>query len=48
MAKQIVAAVDKAASPTNAKGKSVFADFRQKGSEWFNGDLYLFVADKRE
>jgi cytochrome c len=45
MAKQIVATVDKAASLIDAKGKSVFPEFRQKGSEWFNGDLYLFVAD---
>ena len=45
MAEQIVATVEKAAALINTKGKAVFPEFRQKGSEWFNGDFYLFIAD---
>ena len=42
-AKKIVALVDKAAALIDAKGKSVFPEFRKPGSDWFNGDRDLFV-----
>jgi len=46
-AKQIAALVDKAAALLESKGKSAFAEFRKPGSEWFNGDTYLFSADMK-
>jgi cytochrome c len=44
-AKQIVALVDKAAVLAESKGKPVFAEFKKKGSEWFKGETYVFIAD---
>jgi len=37
--------VNKAAALIELKGKSAFAEFRVKGSEWFHDDTYLFVYD---
>jgi len=44
-AKQIEALVTKAVALIDSKGKTAFADFRTKDSEWFHGDTYLFVYD---
>lgn len=44
-AKQIVALVEKASALISSKGKSIFLEFRQPGSEWRTGDTYLFVHD---
>jgi cytochrome c len=44
-AKQIEALVNKAAALLDSKGNAAFAEFRQKDSEWFQGDTYLFVYD---
>ena len=44
-AKQIVALVDKAAALIDSKGKAAFPEFRKPGSEWMNGDTYLFSND---
>jgi cytochrome c len=44
-AKQIVALVDKAAALAESKGKSAFPEFKKKGSEWFKGDIYIFILD---
>jgi signal transduction histidine kinase len=44
-AKQVEAFVDKAAKVVDANGKASFAGFRQKDSEWYHGDTYLFVYD---
>ena len=46
-AQKIVALVEKAAGIVDAKGKAAFADFRQKGSEWFDGETYLFSYDMK-
>jgi len=43
--KQLEALVNKAAALIDNKGKAIFPEFRQKGTEWFNGDTYLFVYD---
>src|ERR1041384_4244684 len=42
-AKRLEALVEKAAKEVDAKGKAAFAEFRQKGSGWFSGDLYIFA-----
>ena len=42
-AKRIEALVTKAAALVDAKGKAAFSEFRQRGSEWFFGDLYIFA-----
>ena len=44
-AKQIEAMVNKAAALVNSNGKAAFAEFRNKGSEWWTGNIYLFVYD---
>jgi methyl-accepting chemotaxis protein len=44
-AKEIKTLVDKGAALVEGKGKDAFAEFRKKGSTWFNGDKYLFVDD---
>lgn len=44
-AKQIVALVDKATALTESKGKEAFPEFRKKDSEWYTGDIYIFVDD---
>ena len=42
-AKRIEALVNKAAALVDAKGKAAFSEFRQRGSEWFSGDTYIFA-----
>jgi signal transduction histidine kinase len=42
-AKHIEALVKKAADVVDAKGKPALSEFREKGSEWFSGDLYVFA-----
>jgi cytochrome c len=44
-ATQVEALVTKAAALIDSKGKTAFAEFRKKDSEWFHGDSYLFVYD---
>jgi cytochrome c len=44
-AKRIVALVDKAAALIESKGKSAFAEFKKKGSEWLTEETYIFIAD---
>ena len=46
-AKQIEGLVGKAAQLVNSKGKAAFGDLRQKGSEWFTGDTYIFIVDMK-
>ena len=43
--KRIEALVDKAAALTESKGKTAFAEFKKKGSEWFKGETYIFIVD---
>ena len=43
--RKIVALVEKAAALVNARGKAAFDEFRKKGSEWFDGETYLFAYD---
>jgi signal transduction histidine kinase len=40
---QIQKLVDRAAELVNTKGKGAFNEFRQRGSEWFSGDTYIFA-----
>ncbi len=42
-AKRIEALVNKAAAVVDAKGKAALSEFRQKDSEWFSGELYVFA-----
>ena len=42
-AKRIEALVNKAAAFVDNKGKAAFAEFRQRGSEWWSGDVYVFA-----
>jgi cytochrome c len=35
--------VNKAAVIVDAKGKAALSEFREKGSEWFSGELYVFA-----
>jgi hypothetical protein len=42
-AKRIQMLVDRAAELVNAKGKEAFSEFRQRGSDWFSGDTYIFA-----
>jgi cytochrome c len=44
-ARQIEALVNKAAALIGEHGKAAFSEFRQKGSEWFHDDTYLFSYD---
>ncbi len=43
--RKIVALVEKAAARVNAQGKAAFDELRKKGSEWFEGETYLFSYD---
>jgi len=43
--KQTIAFVDKAGALLASKGKAAFPDFKVKGSEWLQGDSYIFVYD---
>ena len=45
--RKIVALVDKAAALVHARGKVAFDEFRKKGSEWFDGQTYLFSYDQK-
>jgi hypothetical protein len=42
-AERIEALVSKAATLVNAKGKAAFPEFRQRGSEWWSGNVYVFA-----
>ncbi len=45
-ARKIVALVEKAAALVESQGKAAaFAEFRKRGSEWFDGETYLFAYD---
>ena len=35
--------MDRAAELVNSKGKEAFSEFRQRESEWFSGDTYIFA-----
>jgi cytochrome c len=41
--KRIEALVNKAAAHVEQKGKAAFLEFRQLGSEWWSGNLYVFA-----
>lgn len=41
----VVALVEKARAEIAKRGEAAFADFRRKGSEWLDGDRYVFVWD---
>ncbi|HET6981650.1 MAG TPA: cache domain-containing protein [Myxococcaceae bacterium] len=45
--RKIVDLVEKAATQVNAHGKVAFDEFRKKGSEWFDGETYLFSYDAK-
>ncbi len=45
--RKIVALVDRAAALVNAHGKAAFDEFRRKGSEWSDGQTYLFSYDQK-
>jgi cytochrome c len=42
-AKRIEALVNKAATIVDAKGKAALSEFREKGSEWWSGEVYVFA-----
>ncbi|HEY7243187.1 MAG TPA: cache domain-containing protein [Xanthobacteraceae bacterium] len=42
-AKRIEALVNKAAAIVDAKGKAALSEFREHGSEWWSGDVYVFA-----
>jgi len=42
-AKRIQTLVERAAALVDNKGKEAFSEFRQRGSEWFSGDTYIFA-----
>jgi cytochrome c len=42
-AKRIEALVNKAAALVDSKGKAALSQFRERGSEWWSGDLYVFA-----
>ncbi len=41
--KQIEALVNKAAALIESKGKDAFAELRKKDSDWYKGEIYIFV-----
>ena len=45
--RKIVALVEKASALVNARGKAAFDEFRKKGTEWFDGETYLFSYDTK-
>jgi len=45
--RKIVSLVEKAAALVNARGKGALDEFRKKGSEWFDGETYLFAYDDK-
>ena len=42
-AMRIIVLVDRAAELVNSNGKEAFSKFRQRESEWFSGDTYIFA-----
>ena len=42
-AKRIEALVNKAAAVVGAKGKTALSEFRESGTEWWSGDVYVFA-----
>jgi cytochrome c len=42
-ARRIEALVSKAAALVDAKGTAAFSEFRQRGSEWWSGNVYVFA-----
>jgi cytochrome c len=42
-AKRIEALVNKAATLVDTKGKAALSEFRERGSEWWSGDVYVFA-----
>ena len=42
---EVTALVDRAAAAIDAKGKSVFPDFREANGPWRSGPIYLVVVD---
>ncbi len=42
-AKQIEALINKAAAIVDTKGKAALSEFRERGSEWWSGDVYIFA-----
>jgi len=44
-AQETEALVNKAAALIDAKGRATLSEFREKGTEWFHGDTYLFAYD---
>lgn len=41
--RRIEALVNKAAALVDEKGTAAFTEFRQRGSEWWSGDVYVFA-----
>jgi cytochrome c len=42
-AKQIEALVNEAAAMVDTKGKAALSEFRERGSKWWSGDVYVFA-----
>jgi cytochrome c len=42
-AKRIEALVDNAAALVDIKGKAALSEFRERGSKWWSGDVYIFA-----
>jgi len=42
-ARRVEALVNKAAALVESKGTGAFTEFRQRGSEWWSGDVYVFA-----
>jgi len=42
-AKRIEALVNEAAARVEQEGKAAFAEFRQRGSKWWSGNVYVFA-----
>jgi cytochrome c len=40
---QVAALVNKAAALVERDGEKAFAEFRKKGSEWYQGEIYIFA-----
>jgi cytochrome c len=42
-AEKIESLVNKAAALVEKQGKAAFSEFRQRGNEWWSGDVYVFA-----
>ena len=42
-AKKIEALVNNAAAIVEVKGRAAFTEFRERGSQWWSGDVYVFA-----